>query len=209
MKTKIGLPLLIFLMATLFSFQELDALRDNPKLIKAMQKNDIGKFVRLAGSEEKAIEELISFSMPDTFFNEKEYLVWQRTGRLTELDHYASRRLQAIYWIIKIYNSDYRSTAKTESCSFFDDLGETVWDYQDLDVKQKSYYYLVILWSPVKHKEYYDRLGYVKTSSGPYQELEQIFKKWYAQMKANGLKHMREQGLSPINPSRYRLGPPS
>jgi hypothetical protein len=177
------------------------------KMLRMMQKNDIKKFVRTTASEEMAIQKLISFSMPDTFFNETKQLIWRGSqgGKFVELEHYASRKLQAFYWILKIYNSDYRSTSKTEFCRFLDESGNMIWDYQDLDPQQKSYYYKVILFSPTNHQQYYNKLGYIRITNDPYLKLEHAFNKWYEQMRKNGLPYMRMHNLAPIDSIHYRL----
>jgi len=173
--------------------------------IKFFLKNKIKKFVQNTGSEEKAIGKLIEYSLPDTFFNEKNRdLIWQTnsTQKIIDMDYYASIKLQSFYWILKIYHSDYNSH-KDEYCQFLDMDGQPIWDYKDVDISLKAYYYQVILASPVEHMKYYNELGYTRNDSESYEYLSDCFKVWYDEMKEKGLDYMRKNNISPIKSSNY------
>lgn len=177
------------------------------KEVKSMKDNNIGKFVRLSGSEEKAIDKLIVFCLSDTLYNrDNKSMIWyiKTPQKIIEEDYYASRKLQAFYWILKIYHSDYSSqNNKSEFCEFMNDSGETIWDYKDLDITKKAYYYQVIITSPVEHKTYYNDLGYIKLHNKSYKGLEGAFVKWNTEMKINGLQYMRKNNIQPVDSTNY------
>lgn len=185
---------------------ELDSTRAK-RMLKLMHKNEIKKFVRKVGSEERAIEELMILSLRDSFYNDNKDFIWRgsQSGKFTELDYYASRKLQALYWILKIYSSEYLITNRDEFCYFLDDSGETIWDYQDLNPDEKAYYYKVVVFSPTNHKGYFDRLGYISVNNKSYKNLETSFRKWFDEMRLHGLKYMRDHGVAPIESLSYRL----
>ena len=176
------------------------------KEVKLMYNDNLRRFVRIAGSEENAIDRLIALCLPDTFYNTNRSLIWTIISpeKIIEMDHYVSRKLQAFYWIIKIYNSDYRSNKKSH-CFFLDDSGEDIWDYENSDVSAKAYYYQAVLDSPTDPKPYYNKLGYIKTYNDSYGNLENVFNVWYNEMKTKGLEYMRRNNIPPIDSSKYRI----
>lgn len=178
------------------------------KEIKLMYDNNIGKFVRKAGSEENAIEKLMAFCLPDTFYNrDNKNMIWhtKKPVNLINIDYYSSRRMQALFWILKIYHTDYTTrNNKKEYCMFMNGAGETIWDYKDLDLDKKAYFYQVIIASPVQHKTYYGNLGYISVNSKFYHELERSFNSWYQTMKVEGLQYMRNNKIQPVNSSNYK-----
>lgn len=184
-----------------------NAMVPKERIVELMKKNNIKKFVRTAGSEEKAIEELISFTLPDTIYNSEKELIWRstRSGKIAEMDYYASRKIQAYYWILMIYYSNYRNIRSDQSCLFLDDYGRAIWDYQDLDEEKKEYYYKVIVPSPTDHKDYFDDLGYIRIQSEQIKRLEFAFREWHHQMKIQGLTHMRAHKAAPIDSTKYRI----
>lgn len=177
------------------------------RVLELMTRNKLKKFVRMAGSEEAAINVLISVTLPDTIFNLNKDLIWRKAkrGSIGEMDLYASRKLQALSWVMKIYLDRYDDMMLNADCVFLDDLGNAIWDYQDLDGEKKAYYYKTILPSPANHKNYFDRLGYIKSNSDEFNQLVATFHKWYQEMKIQGLDRMRENAVSPIPVSRYRM----
>ncbi len=177
--------------------------------LKLLTKNDLRKFVRIAGSEELAIKELMEFSIPDTFYNTDKDFIWHRSqaGQLIKTSGYASRRLQVLYWVVRIFDSNYKSSTKKEFFNFVDSSDRIIWDYYDMNEEQKAYYYKVVLASPTNRKNFFDKLGYVKADDDGSKDLEATFNKWVNEMKTHGLKYMRDQKLSPIDSSKFRLKP--
>ena len=174
----------------------------NEKEIKLIDENNIREFVENAGSEENAIDKLILFSVPDTFYNTNRQLLWYEDldRKFTETDYYASLKLQTFYWTIRIYRSDYDNN-KNKYCKFIDVSGKPIFDYMDLDVDRKAFLYLGGLSG--EQREWYNSLGYIKTNSDSYKELENIFQGWYNEMKVKGLQYMRENKIPPLDSSRY------
>jgi len=177
-----------------------DSLYMSKKDFKLMADNNIKKFVRKSGSEQKAIDKLMHFCLPDTFFHyDNERLIWyfNRPMKIFKIDYYASRKMQAFWWIQKVYYSNYRTNNKNIIYGFEDESENLIWDYKDFDLDKKSGFYTFEFVSQSSRREYSKKVGYVKTNSASYHKLEDSYQAWYVEMKKKGLEYMRENHIPP------------
>jgi hypothetical protein len=183
------------------------------KDFELMTENKIKEFVRKAGSEQKAIEKLMHICLPDTIsHNDYEKMIWYRdiyTTLHTE-GYYASRKIQAYFWIQRIYHADYSINGKKNRYFIFIRTGNVIFDYQDLDI-DKKYHFLTQEFHSKSSRDSYAKnlgVGYVKTNSDSYKKLEDAFNVWYLEMKEKGLQYMRENGITPPTGGRlYHIVP--
>ena len=190
---------LIFNCSNIFSTNNND-LCMSKKDFDLMADNKIKKFVRKSGSEQNAIDKLMHICLPDTFFYyDKKKLIWysNRPMKFVEIDYYASRKLQAYFWIQKIYYSDYITNKKDFYYEFVDESENLIWDYQDLDLDKKIDFYGLEFVLKKSRENFSKQVGYVKNNNDSYKKLENSFQTWYIEMTEKGLQYMRENKIQP------------
>lgn len=141
-------------------------------------------------SEENALKVLCQFEIPDTLVNNSFDYMWydnfalnldysRRSGSFTP-QYYASLKLKAYSWIIRIFRKDY-----DECKSYLYDFG--FYDYERYSKNNTE---------PIMICKKEDKL---------HKKIILELKKWFENMNCLGLENMRQRGLSPIYPNKYHL----
>ena len=171
-----------------------------PEVKAFLLANDLKGYLESCNmDEELAIQRLINLSLKDTlsykeiWFSETEgkgIPAFERSKEGAD-EYYGSIKLQAYYWVLKIYQGDYVSD-QGKICSFKLAGSQFVFDYRLLDFRE----------SFAKGANF---LRYQRDPSPASIDLHRRFGDWFAKMKEKGLPAMRESQMPPLASSEYYI----